>query len=160
MTNFTNDQVEDIDEGGLFLESELNIKVECLARFHLPLDMVCKLKEYFIDRVDPMLKILHLPTFWVALSNGLPQLDTLPKSLEALIFAFYLVSISSLKDHEARNLFGVPLATLLSRYRVATRQALINARFLSTSNLMTLQAFSIFTVYICKKTSFVYQAFN
>jgi hypothetical protein len=62
------------------------------------------------------------------------------------MFSFYLVSICSLREEEAQEMFGVPLSVLICRYRIATRQALVNARFLSTSNLMTLQAFAIFTV--------------
>lgn len=127
-------------------EPERGDKVTDLTKYHLPLPLISKLKEFFLDRVDPMMKFLHLPTFWAALANELPNPDRIPKSLEALIFAFYLVSICSLKEDEAQELFGVELQVLLYRYRVATRQALVNARFLSTANLMTLQAFSIFIV--------------
>lgn len=117
-----------------------------LAKYHLPLPLISKLKDFFIDRVDPMMKFLHLPTFWVALTTELQNPDRIPKSLEALIFSFYLVSMCSLKADEARELFDVDQKVLLYRYRTATRQALVNARFLSTANLMTLQAFSIFIV--------------
>lgn len=127
-------------------EPERGDRAMDLTKYHLPLPLTSKLKEFFLDRVDPMMKFLHLPTFWVALTNELPNPDRIPKSLEALIFSFYLVSMCSLKEHEAQELFGVERKCLLYRYRNATRQALVNARFLSTANLMTLQAFSIFIV--------------
>ncbi|KAL5089004.1 hypothetical protein Trisim1_006148 [Trichoderma cf. simile WF8] len=140
------EQDNHIDEGGLFFEQEHTDKIENLSKLHPSPQLLSKLKEIYADRVDPMMKILHLPTFWVAVSNALRHPDNIPKSLESLIFSFYLVTISSLKEDECQSLFGLSLSTIMSRYRVATRQALINARFVSTSNLMTLQAFSIFTV--------------
>ncbi|KAK6447179.1 hypothetical protein FP744_10003429 [Trichoderma asperellum] len=147
-TSFSEPTEEDVHviEDGLMFEPERGDKVTDLTKYHLPLPLISKLKEFFLDRVDPMMKFLHLPTFWAALANELPNPDRIPKSLEALIFAFYLVSICSLKEDEAQELFGVELQVLLYRYRVATRQALVNARFLSTANLMTLQAFSIFII--------------
>lgn len=141
------EQDDHIDEGGLFFEPEHSDKIESVSKLHASPQLLSKFKEVYADRVDPMMKILHLPTFWVAVTNALRHPHNIPKSLESLIFAFYLVTVSSLKEDECQSLFGVSLSAIMSRYRVATRQALINARFLSTSNLMTLQAFSIFTVY-------------
>ncbi|KAM0518914.1 hypothetical protein ACHAPE_003904 [Trichoderma viride] len=147
-TQFSEPAEEDVNdiEDGLMFEPERGDKVMDLAKYHLPLPLISKLKDFFIDRVDPMMKFLHLPTFWVALTNELQNPDRIPKSLEALIFSFYLVSMCSLTADEARELFDVDQKVLLYRYRTATRQALVNARFLSTANLMTLQAFSIFII--------------
>ncbi|KAL6857306.1 fungal-specific transcription factor domain-containing protein [Trichoderma novae-zelandiae] len=137
------------DESGLFFEPEGD-KIESLAKLHPSTPLLSRLKDIYKDRVDPMMKILHLPTFWAALTNALRRPLEIPKSLESLIFAVYLVTISSLKEEEAQNLFGAPLSAIVKRYRIATRQALVNARFLSTSNLKTLQAFSIFTICVRK----------
>ncbi|KAL7894284.1 fungal-specific transcription factor domain-containing protein [Trichoderma sp. SZMC 28014] len=146
--HYTDPAEEDVNdiEDGLMFEPERGDKVMDLAKYHLPLPLISKLKDFFVDRVDPMMKFLHLPTFWTAITNELQNPGRIPKSLEALIFSFYLVSICSLKEDEARELFDVEQTVLLYRYRTATRQALVNARFLSTANLMTLQAFSIFII--------------
>lgn len=111
-----------------------------------------KLRDIYVDRVDALMKILHLPTFWTALTNGLQHPHDLAKSLEAVMFAFCLATISTLKEGECQNLFGVPKSVVYSRYRLATRQALVNAGFLSTSSPMTLQAYAMFMV------SYSYQA--
>ncbi|KAH0497613.1 hypothetical protein TgHK011_004906 [Trichoderma gracile] len=134
-----------LDESGLFFEPETD-RFESLVKLHLPTPLLSKLRDIYNDRVDPMMKILHLPTFWVTMTNALQRPLEMPKSLQALIFAFYLVAISSFTEEEAQNLFEMPLSVIVKRYRVATRQALVHARFLSTSNVMTLQAFSIFTI--------------
>jgi hypothetical protein len=62
------------------------------------------------------------------------------------MFAFYLAVISTLKEDECQDLFGLSESVVYSRYRLATRQALVNTRFLSTSNPMTLQAYVLFMV--------------
>ncbi|RFU80047.1 c6 transcription factor [Trichoderma arundinaceum] len=128
-TNFT-EPGEDIhiDEGGLFFEPESSDKAINLTKLHPPWLVLEKLKDVFIDRVDPMMKILHIPTFWAALTNGLQRPHELPKSLEALLFSFYLVTISTLKEEESQCLFAEQHSVVLSRYRIATRQALLNAR--------------------------------
>jgi hypothetical protein len=100
--------------------------------------------EIYTDRVDPLIKILHLPTFWVTLTTAFQNHQGMSKSLEALIFAFYFVTILSLSESECYDLLGEQDAILSARYRTASRQALINAQFLNTSSLMTLQAYTMF----------------
>lgn len=135
-----------VDESGLFFEPEYNYKSENLTSLHLSFEILPKLKEIYVDRVDPLIKVLHLPTFWAALSNGLRHPQNLSKSFEAVVFAFYLATISALREDECQTFFGAQKSILYSRYRVATRQALVNAGFLSTSSLMTLRAYAVYIV--------------
>ncbi|KAI1074379.1 putative C6 transcription factor [Whalleya microplaca] len=133
-----------VHESQLFFETEHNSKVENLTSLLPSVQMVPTLREIYVDRVDPLMKILHLPTFWPSLTNALRHPEDISKSLGAVIFAFYLSTISTLEEGECHNLFGVPKSVMYSRYRHVTRQALVNAGFLSTSNLMTLRAYAIF----------------
>lgn len=130
----------------MFLEPGHYSRFENLASLHLSFQILPKLRDIYVDRVDPLMKILHLPTFWPALTEGLRRPQDLPKSLEAAIFAFYMTVISTLKEDECQNLFGIQPSVMISRYRLATRQALVNAGFLSTSNPMTLRAYAMFMV--------------
>jgi hypothetical protein len=132
------------DENGLFFGQ--NGKVENLASLHPSVQLLPKLRDIYADRVDPLVKILHLPTFSTTLQNGLQHPAERSRSLEAIMFAFYLAVVSTLNEDECQDLFGLSESVMYSRYRVATRQALINARFLSTSNPMTLQAYVLFMV--------------
>jgi hypothetical protein len=52
----------DLDEHGLLLG--ICSEVQNLATLHPPLDAVTKLWTIFLDRVDPLIKLLHTPTFW------------------------------------------------------------------------------------------------
>jgi hypothetical protein len=135
-----------VHESRLFFEPENNYKFEDLTRLHLDFQILPRLREIYVDRVDPLMKILHLPTFWTALTNGRRHPQNLSQSLEAEVFVFYLATISTLKEDECQDLFGVQKSVMVSRYRLAARQALVTAGFLSTSSPMTLRAYAIFMV--------------
>ncbi|KAH8646122.1 putative fungal-specific transcription factor [Xylariales sp. PMI_506] len=122
-------------------------RTEDLASLHPPDHIIAKMKEVYADRIDPLLKILHLPTFWPMLTGAAHDPYNLPKSLEALVFNFYLASISCLEDGECQSALGAPRALLYLRYRTAARQALVGAGFMSTSSPTTLQAYVMFMVF-------------
>lgn len=121
-------------------------RIKNLAILHPPLHILKKLWEIYIDRVDPLMKMLHLPSFWLTMTSALENPHAMPKSVEAVIFAFYLATITSLDDSECYCLLGEQKAIISARYKIALRQTLINAAFLKTSSLMTLQAYVIFLV--------------
>ncbi|GFF89694.1 uncharacterized transcriptional regulatory protein C139.03 [Aspergillus udagawae] len=139
------------DENGLFFGQ--NEKIENLASLHPSVQILPKLRDIYADRVDPLDKILHLPTFSTALENGLRHPAERSKSLEAMMFAFYLAVVSTLNEDECQDLFGLSESVVYSRYRLATRQALVDARFLSTSDPITLQAYVLFMMCVRKSYS-------
>ena len=121
-------------------------KNEDLATLHLPLHILQTLFDIYRDRVDSLMKLLHLPTFWSALMNALKSPHDMSKSLAAIIFSFYFATITSLEDDECYSLLGEQKPVMTARYKIAARQALINADFLKSSSLMTLQAYATFLV--------------
>lgn len=127
--------------GGTFVKKE-----DLTAYLHVPFHILQRLFDKYRDRVDPLLKLLHLPTFWSELTNALENPHEMTKSLEALIFSFYLVAILSLEDDECYSLLGEEKPVIAARYSNSVRQALINADFLRSSSLLTLQAYVMFLV--------------
>ena len=132
------------EQNGILLED--CTQIGNLTSLHPPVQIVLKIQEIFTDRVDPLIKILHLPTFWPLVMDMIQSPQNVSKSLEALVFSVYFVTISYLEDSECLSIFGVQRLFLSARYRLATRQALVNASFLSTSSPMTLQAYAMFMV--------------
>ncbi|OCK77075.1 C6 transcription factor [Lepidopterella palustris CBS 459.81] len=119
-------------------------QIEDFACFHPPVQILSKLWDIYVDRADPMMKLLHLPTFWSSLMNALHHPQHISRSLMAVIFAFYLTTISSLEEDECQSLLGGPKSITFMRYKLAARQALTNAGFLHTSSPMTLRAYAMF----------------
>jgi hypothetical protein len=100
--------------------------------------------QIFLDNINPMTKFLHVPTMQKTITQACGQLDTIPRGLEALMFAIYGFAVYTIDDDECAMKMGEPRKVLLNRYRYATRRALARARFVSTSELIVLQALAFY----------------
>ncbi|KAM0548093.1 hypothetical protein ACHAPJ_010151 [Fusarium lateritium] len=69
------------------------------------------------------------------------RIGSLTPAEEALIFSIYFATITSMTPDEAQKLLGGDKATLATDYRRSTQQALTQAQFMTSTDLMTLQAF-------------------
>ncbi|RDL34315.1 uncharacterized protein BP5553_07443 [Venustampulla echinocandica] len=138
------DSLSDLVLGTPELTPNDHSKVENLAGLHPPYHILLKLWDVYVDRVDPLMKILHLPSFWPKLTNALQHPQDIPKNLEALICAFYLVTITSLAEDECRDLLGGQKLVLFAQQECAARRALRTAGFLETTSPVTLQALAMY----------------
>ena len=102
--------------------------------------------QIYRQNVDPLTKVVHCPSLQVAIQKAILDLSSLPKGFEALLFAIYSAAVVTLENHECERRFGESRKVLLSRYRLATRMALSRAKFMSSNNLVVLQAFLIHLV--------------
>ncbi|KAF1836223.1 hypothetical protein BDW02DRAFT_249245 [Decorospora gaudefroyi] len=103
--------------------------------------MIHQLWEIFVENVDPLSKVVHVPTLKPAFHKAVtgPRKD-IPRNLEALMFAIYGTAIMSMGHDECQQRFSEPHHHLLLRYTRATEAALSRARFMGTTNLPVLQA--------------------
>lgn len=106
-------------------------------------EQVFTLWQIFLDNVNPLSKIVHVPSLQPAIIEASSHLDKLPRNFEALLFAIYSTAVLSLEPDECDSMLGEPRVVLLKRYRTGTKRALARAKFLGTSDLMVLQAFVI-----------------
>ncbi|KAL9094428.1 MAG: hypothetical protein Q9165_003278 [Trypethelium subeluteriae] len=107
---------------------------------HPPFEQIHQLWGIFIDNVDPLTKIVHVPSLRPAIQKAASDIGTIPRNFEALIFAIYGAAVVSLKDDECRQRFSEARRALLSRYISATEVALSRAKFMGTTSLVILQA--------------------
>lgn len=99
----------------------------------------------FAENIDQVDKVLHRPSAERILQRALVQGSTsLTKSQEALLFAIYFASISSMTDEVAGVCFKMSKSASLTAYRGVAEKALMSADFLTSNNLVTLQAFVLF----------------
>lgn len=108
--------------------------------------MVQKLLEIFADRVDPMIKTLHVPTFRKSLLEAVRQPEKAAKPLQALIFAFYLITVQSLDDNECQRMLGEKKIAIFRRFKRTADEALRKAKFMQTNNTTTLRAYLLYMV--------------
>ena len=99
-----------------------------------------KLWQIFVENVDPVTKVIHVPTVRPAIDRAADDPSSAPRGFQALMFAIYSAAIMTLDDETCATYFSEPRKVLLSQYTRATKTALARARFMSTSSLVVLQA--------------------
>jgi len=120
------------------------------ASYHPPAGHIFKLWQIFLDKVNPLTKIVHAPTLQQKILEVIGDLDNVSQGLEALMFAIYTIAVTSISDSDCETMFGEERLTLLTRYRSATQRALIAANFIMTPDLVVLQAFVLYMVGITR----------
>ena len=109
-------------------------------------DKIFKLWQIFQDNVNPILKIVHVPTTQTQLLDVAFNLDRVDKHFEPLMFGIYAMAVASLNESECEDTFQEDRTTLFTRYLSAVRIGLMDSRFLGTAELSVLQAFVLYVV--------------
>ncbi|KFA64454.1 hypothetical protein S40285_01095 [Stachybotrys chlorohalonatus IBT 40285] len=98
----------------------------------------------YLENVDPLVKILHVPSTEGLIHQAKTEPGTLSPADEALVFSIYYAAIISLEADEVMAKLGTDRDDLLRQYRFASEQSLAKANYLNTSDLTVLTAFTIF----------------
>ncbi|KAI1383437.1 mitogen-activated protein kinase [Hypoxylon trugodes] len=117
-----------------------------LLRYHPTHAKAMILWETHIENVEPLCKILHIPSTRKMIEMVSQQPETATKIDECLLFAIYHFAIFSMTEEECAEKIGQPRATLLQRYHFVARQALVNASFLKATDMSILQALVLFLI--------------
>ncbi|RAO71193.1 uncharacterized protein BHQ10_007205 [Talaromyces amestolkiae] len=126
---------------GAFLGSQQD-----LLQYHPTHMKAMSMWETYTNRIEPLCKILHVPSTAEMLVRASKEPEKASKTDECLLFAIYHFAVFSITEDECIAQFGKSRATVMERYHFATRQALVNASFLKTTELPILQALVIFLI--------------
>ncbi|OAL04622.1 hypothetical protein IQ06DRAFT_290674 [Phaeosphaeriaceae sp. SRC1lsM3a] len=130
-------------QGFIFGYSSTNVDMQALH----PMEQQARQFWYtFKENVDPLVKVLHVPTFEPVFFDAVAHPDKVTKGLESLLFAIYYGAVTSTTPEECMERWGEDRATLLNRYRFGLEQALARANFLYCDEIVILQAFVIFLI--------------
>lgn len=105
-----------------------------------------QLWQIYINNVNPLLRINHVPTLQSQVIEASTDLANVQKPLQALMFGICLTAVNSLADDEVQSKFGENKPTLILRFRENTEQALLDAGFMKSSDIMVLQAYFLYLV--------------
>ncbi|KAL1632777.1 hypothetical protein SLS58_011324 [Diplodia intermedia] len=130
-------------QGFLFGYSSTNVDMLAL---HPSEQHALHLWALFKENVDPLVKVLHIPTIEPKIRSAIENRDHIPRSMEALLFAIYYAVITSTSEGDCEDLFHDSKSNLLSKFRFGLEQGLARANFLQTDEFMVLQAFVIFLI--------------
>ena len=106
--------------------------------------------DVYARNVDPMFKVLHVPTLRQLVTKATSNVKSIPSGNngEALLFSVYYAAITSLTQEQCKSLFHDDRDSLLARYRSGTEAALVNTDLLNTTELVIIQALAVFIVRI------------
>lgn len=111
-----------------------------------PRQVRLRLWDIFKANVEPMTKILHLPTLEPQIVNALQQDDWPPDQLDLICFCVYFGAVTSLTNQECESIFSEDRSCLCSRFRVGVERLLSSYQLTSTDDLQVLQAFVLYLV--------------
>ncbi|PHH66822.1 hypothetical protein CDD81_5954 [Ophiocordyceps australis] len=119
-------------------------RATCVSGAHPCTIHILQLWQIYLDNINPLLKITHAPTIQAQIIEATSRLDEAPANIEALMFAIYVIALTSLDDAEVQKRFGEAKKELLGRYFEALQQALLNAGFMRNNDFICLQAYVLY----------------
>ncbi|TDZ53157.1 Aurofusarin cluster transcription factor aurR2 [Colletotrichum trifolii] len=137
------DKMYDNQDGFPFIVGNRNASI---THLHPSPVQIFQLWQIYINNVNPLLKITHVPTVQGLIIDASANLEKVPKNVEALMFAIYLMAVTSLEDAVVAKMFNEPKSSILSSFHTALQQALVNAGFMRTSDTMVLQAYMLYLI--------------
>lgn len=109
---------------------------------------IFQLWQVYIDNINSLLKITHVPTIQPQILQAASSLDRAPKNIEALMFGIYVMALTSMEERDVQTMFNEPKQHVLTRFLSATQQALVNVSFMKIDDAIVLQAFVLYLVRI------------
>jgi hypothetical protein len=120
-----------------------------LADFHPSTVQIFRLWQKFVENVNPITKIIHVPTVQRELLEASVNLQEVSKPFESLMFAIYASAITSLSNEECEKLTNISKQQLRKRYHIVAQQALTRAGVFGTMDIVVLQAALLLLVCHC-----------
>lgn len=108
---------------------------------------IFRLWQIFLDRCNPLLKIVHIPTLQPYLVEATGSSPQLPKNIEALLFSIYTLATVSMSDQECQECLGMTREKALTQFSNGVRLSLTRMGFLQNYDLFTLQALVLYLVW-------------
>ncbi|KAF4978382.1 hypothetical protein FZEAL_5223 [Fusarium zealandicum] len=125
-----------------------------LAGLHPLPAHISYLWQVYLENVEPLLKVVHIPTMSRLMTKVRRQVDDLRPGDEALVFAIYYSAVTSMEAQEVQANLGASQSHYIAQFRFALEQALAKANILNTTDMAVLQSFVIYlTVVKCHDDS-------
>lgn len=86
--------------------------------------LVFRLWQLFLDRVNPLTKVIHIPSFQPYVAQATSGSQGLPENITTLMLAIFLMAAVSLSEHECESVFGDSKEMVINSFSSAVRQSL------------------------------------
>jgi hypothetical protein len=120
---------------------------EDLQQLHPTGDYIFTLWQIFLENVDPILKLIHVPLTQRQLLWASQNLTRIPPAFESLMFSIYFAAVTSTQSPASHpKNFRVDRQTSLNQYKSGLEAALAKAKFMSRPDVTTVQALTLYLV--------------
>ncbi|KAM5356742.1 hypothetical protein ACJ41O_003388 [Fusarium nematophilum] len=132
-------------------DDNVDLLLNAMSAVHLddlvPLPVqVFRLWQVFIERVNPITKLIHVPTLQPVIIEAVTNHTHVSSKSRALLFAIYLAAVVSMSDKEARTMLGIPKEEAIRRFTAGVKAALTKVNFLIHYDTVTLQALVLYLI--------------
>ncbi|KAF7589487.1 hypothetical protein BBP40_004241 [Aspergillus hancockii] len=115
-----------------------------VCQLYLEPSLALRLWTTYVNNVNPVLKVLHIPTTQSAIIAMILDPGAADTSFLALGFAIFFAAVTSMDNREASEVLPEARQTHLKRYAAGLDQALVKGDYLSNPSVTELQALAIF----------------
>lgn len=105
---------------------------------------VFRLWQIYIDKVNPLNKLIHVPTVQPYVVEITTNIAGVPLDYQALIFSIMSLATLSLEENEAIQLLGMSREKALQTFNAGAKAALVRFNYLKNYNMVSLQALLIY----------------
>jgi hypothetical protein len=115
--------------------------------FYPDTQLALRLWNVYVKSVDPVLKILHIPTVQSTVVETILDPKSAQSCIVALTYAIFFAAVTAL-CHDDNELIVLPCdkPVLLKRYKKSLDQLLMATELMNRPELMSLQALAIYAV--------------
>ncbi|KAF5662719.1 hypothetical protein FHETE_7825 [Fusarium heterosporum] len=107
---------------------------------------ILRLWQIFLERVNPVTKMLHTPTTEQLIISAMTNHSDISNKSRALLFAIYLLSVVSLSDEEAMTTLNLRKDKAIQRFTKGLKTALSKVNFLRNYDMEVLQALVLYLI--------------
>ncbi|CAM1507865.1 Fc.00g047130.m01.CDS01 [Cosmosporella sp. VM-42] len=105
---------------------------------------VFRLWQLFLDRVNPLTKVIHVPTLQPYVMEAASCMDNIPLNYQALLFSVFTMATVSLSEVESVQMLGMSRDDALRKFTIGTKVALTKFNFLKNYDMAALQALLLY----------------
>ncbi|KAK1989147.1 hypothetical protein LZ30DRAFT_696543 [Colletotrichum cereale] len=112
-----------------------------------PAHAIDLLWRVFLDRVDPVTRVVHVPTFHTRVMDAINDFANLPLGTAALLFSIFLTASGSLSRQEHLDKLGRGQGDAIADFTLGLKLALTELNYLKNHNLEVLCSLALYSLF-------------
>lgn len=112
---------------------------------------VFRLWQLFLERVNPLLKIIHAPSMQSYIMDAASDMSKISCNYQALLFAIYNMAVISLSESECVQMFAMRRDRAIARFSLGIKNSLVRWNILKNYDMPSMQALLLYMVSSCSE---------